>query len=216
MHRLTTLIITLLFALSSMAQQEAFRIQEIPDSIFSKMQGKSWRQGCRIARSDLRYITLLHIDENGKTHRGELICHKVIAADLLEIFRQLYQNHYPIHSVRLIDEYEGSDELSMRANNTSCFNHRKTSRGAISKHARGMAIDINPLWNPCIHITGRKAGNIEPSTAKRYANRQKTTSDSTQHKMIDRHDLCYKLFTKHGFRWGGNWRSMKDYQHFEK
>lgn len=216
MHRLTTLIIIFLIALSSAAQQEAFRIQEIPDSIFTKMQGKSWKEGGRIARSDLRYLTLLHVDENGKTHHGELICNKVIAADLLEIFRQLYRNHYPIHSVKLIDVYNGNDELSMRSNNTSCFNYRKTSRGAISKHARGMAIDINPLWNPCVHITGRKAGTIEPSTAKRYANRQKAKTDSTHLKMIDRNDLCYKLFRKHGFRWGGNWRSMKDYQHFEK
>ena len=216
MHRLTTLIITLFLALHAMAQQEEFCIQEIPDSIFARMQGKSWSEDCRIARSDLKYLKLLHVDENGKTHRGELICNKAIAVELLEIFRQLYRNRYPIHSVRLIDEYAGNDELSMRANNTSCFNYRKTSRGAISKHARGMAIDINPLWNPCVHITGRKAGTIEPSTAKRYANRQKTADDSVNIKKINRNDLCYKLLTKHGFRWGGNWRSMKDYQHFEK
>jgi len=34
--------------------------------------------------------------------------------------------------------------------------------------------------------------------------------------MIDRDDLCNRLFIEHGFRWGGDWRSSKDYQHFEK
>jgi hypothetical protein len=33
---------------------------------------------------------------------------------------------------------------------------------------------------------------------------------------ITKGDLCYKLFIKHGFSWGGEWKSKKDYQHFEK
>ena len=28
--------------------------------------------------------------------------------------------------------------------------------------------------------------------------------------------LAYKLFAKHGFRWGGDWNNPKDYQHFDK
>ena len=50
----------------------------IPDSTFALMQGKSWKKGCSISRYDLRYLTLLHIDENGETHQGELICHTYI------------------------------------------------------------------------------------------------------------------------------------------
>ena len=33
---------------------------------------------------------------------------------------------------------------------------------------------------------------------------------------IKKGDLCYQLFIEHGFSWGGNWRTTKDYQHFEK
>lgn len=32
---------------------------------------------------------------------------------------------------------------------------------------------------------------------------------------IDHDDLAYKLFTEAGFEWGGDWTSLKDYQHFE-
>ena len=33
---------------------------------------------------------------------------------------------------------------------------------------------------------------------------------------IDENDLCCRLFKEHGFSWGGDWNSVKDYQHFEK
>ena len=32
---------------------------------------------------------------------------------------------------------------------------------------------------------------------------------------IDENDLAYRLFIQHGFQWGGSWKTMKDYQHFE-
>ena len=71
-------------------------------------------------------------------------------------------------------------------------------------------MDINPLFNPCITI---RTGKIEPATGKPYAYNRKNKSKSSL-QMIDRNDLCYKLFIKRGFRWGGAWKSKKDYQHF--
>jgi len=53
--------------------------------------------------------------------------------------------------------------------------------------------------------------SIEPANAADYVDRSKDFS----HK-IDHDDLCYKLFTEHGFEWGGDWTHSKDYQHFEK
>lgn len=34
--------------------------------------------------------------------------------------------------------------------------------------------------------------------------------------MISHDDVCFQIFEKHGFTWGGDWNSSKDYQHFEK
>lgn len=158
----------------------------------------------------LASLSVLHVDENGKTCKGTIICNKRIAQDLIEIFKALYKARYPIHSIRPVSEYGNDDERSMAANNTSCYNPRNTRNGGISKHARGMAIDINPLWNPCIHISDKNAGLIEPANAKR------TRKSTPKEPRIDKNDLCYRLFIKHGFRWGGSWRSLKDYQHFEK
>ena len=33
--------------------------------------------------------------------------------------------------------------------------------------------------------------------------------------MITHGDRVWVAFTTHGFRWGGDWTSLKDYQHFE-
>lgn len=160
---------------------------------------------------DLCRLELLHYGFDGKIHRGEMVCNKAIAKDLIFIFKHLLEAGYQIERVETIDKYDGDDERSMAANNSSCYNYRTISgAGRLSKHALGLAVDINPLYNPYVKTRdGRTV--ISPSGAEEYADR----SRNFPHK-IDRNDLCYKLFRSRGFRWGGDWRTMKDYQHFEK
>lgn len=165
-----------------------------------------------ITYEELRYLHILHYDFDGNLAEGELICNEAVAQDLVEIFYELYRNEYQLEKVLLIDEYNGDDIASMEDNNTSCFNYRVVEdTTSLSKHALGIAVDINPLYNP--YITYEKDGseNISPASALAYADR----TASFPYK-IDENDLCYKLFTAHGFTWGGNWNSCKDYQHFQK
>lgn len=187
-----------------------FYIKPIPDDIFEKMQGKSYKENCTVPREELRYLHILHVGFDNNTHEGELIVNKRIAEDVLDIFKELYKAGYQIEKVRLIDEYNAQDELSMRDNNSSAFNFRYISYSTtLSKHAMGLAVDINTLYNPYIkQVDGRL--NIEPANAVQYVDRNR----QFPHK-IDHQDLCYKLFTKYGFEWGGDWENSKDYQHFE-
>ncbi len=165
-----------------------------------------------ITFDDLRYVHILHIDFNGNPTEGELICNKLIAADLAEIFQELYRNEYRLEKVLLMEEYDGDDNASMEDNNTSCFNYRTVDdTDRLSKHAYGLAIDVNPLYNPYITYTEEGDEQVSPASALPYADRSlnfpyKITED----------DLCYRLFTQHGFIWGGNWNNVKDYQHFQK
>ncbi|MBQ3396258.1 MAG: M15 family metallopeptidase, partial [Synergistaceae bacterium] len=130
--------------------------------------------------------------------------------DVLDILMKLYEANYPIEKIRLVDEYDADDETSMRDNNSSSFNFRFiTHTTKISKHGLGLAVDINTLYNPYVKVTKDKT-ILEPATAGVYVDR---TKDFTY--KIDGNDLCYKLFIEHGFEWGGNWKSVKDYQHFE-
>ena len=167
-----------------------------------------------ISYDDLRYLSVLYYDFNGEVTQGELICNKDIAQDLLEIFYELYLNEYQIEKIKLIDEYNGDDTASMLDNNTSCFNYRVVDgTTSLSKHAIGCAIDINPFYNPYIVFNKDGSGKdyISPEGSEIYADR----SQDFPYK-IDENDLCYKLFKEHGFTWGGDWNSCKDYQHFQK
>ena len=185
--------------------------EEISDAVFCRMMGKSYKEECTTPREELRYLRVLHYNKVGEELQGELVCHKDIADDLLAIFRELYQAKYPIERMVLIDEYDADDEASMRADNTSAFNFRKASgMRTLSKHSTGMAIDINPLYNPLVkHREGRT--RVYPSNATPYIDR----SQDFPYKIV-KGDLCYRLFKKYGFSWGGDWKSSKDYQHFEK
>jgi len=194
------------------ANAQTFTIDTISDAVFQRMQGKSYKKDCTVPRSELRYLRLSHYDSQGKEHVGELVCNKKISSDLKEIFKELYKQKYPIERMRLIDDYEADDERSMQANNTSCFNFRTIAGSKkLSKHSLGMAIDINPLYNP--YVKRRKDGKllVQPANARKYSDRSKRWDYK-----LEKGDLCYRLFIKHGFKWGGSWTNSKDYQHFER
>lgn len=189
-----------------------FVAEKIGKSVYARMKGHSYKRGCTVPLPSLRYLRLLHYDNEGNIRLGEMVCSSAVSSDLIDIFRQLYEARYPIERMVLVDDYDADDERSMTANNTTCFNYRAIAgTGRLSKHSQGRAVDINPLYNPHVHFKQGKIKSVSPQAGRRYADRT-----LRQPMMINRNDLCYRLFTQHGFRWGGAWRSSKDYQHFEK
>lgn len=194
--------------------QEGFYYEPLSDNLRRYITGVTFpeEEVKEITYENLRYVHVFHLDFEGKSIEGELICNEKIAQDLLEIFYELYLNEYQIEKIRLIDEYDGDDLASMEDNNTSCFNYRVVEgTTSLSKHALGLAIDINPLYNPYITYLKNGEEKVSPASAQPYADRK----NSFPYK-IDDTDLCYRLFKEHGFTWGGNWNSSKDYQHFQK
>lgn len=198
--------------------QENFYYEPLSDNLRRYITGVSYPaqtgegQDLAITLDELCYVHILHYDFDGNPKEGELICNQYIAQDLVEIFYELFRNEYQLERVLLIDEYDGSDAASMEDNNTSCFNYRLVNgTTSLSKHALGLAIDVNPLYNPYVSYNSDGSLHVSPAVGEFYADR----SASFPYK-IDENDLCYKLFTQHGFTWGGNWNSIKDYQHFQK
>lgn len=197
--------------LQGLEVERCFYAEPLSDAVFQRMVGCSYRAGAPVSREELRYLRLLHCDAEGQTRVGELVCHQTIADSLLAIFRALYEAGYPIERMQLIDDFEADDNRSMEANNSSSFNFRPmVGSSKLSKHSYGLAIDINPLYNPYVKRTAERL-IVEPASAAPYVERTrefpyKLTAD----------DLCVRLFKAHGFTWGGDWRSLKDYQHFEK
>lgn len=193
--------------------EKDFYVTDITDELFEKMKGKSYSKDCTVPREDLRYIHVLHKDIDGVTHEGELVCNKAIAHDVIEIFKELYEASYPIEKMVLVDEYDADDEASMRDNNSSAFNFRFISGTEdISMHGEGLAVDINPLYNPFVTYN-YEIGEwyVEPGTAWDYVDREWDFPYK-----IEEDDLCVRLFKQHGFVWGGDWEEEQDYQHFEK
>lgn len=192
--------------------ERAFRVEPISDEIFGRMKGKSFKDNCTIPLKELRYLKVLHYDAKGRIRLGEMVCHESVSEDLLQIFRKLYEARYPIEKMVLVDEYGASDDLSMRDNNSSAFNFRFIvgSSSVLSAHSRGVAIDINPLYNPYVKVrNGRRI--VEPATAEKYVDREV----KYDYKIVEGDLLC-RLMKEYGFEWGGDWKSLKDYQHFEK
>jgi hypothetical protein len=171
--------------------------------------GASWRPGCPVQPGQLRRVDVNHVGFDGRTHRGRLIVNENLVSQVITIFEQLYRLRYPIEKIRTVDQYpDAADELSMEDNNTSAFNCRDIPGTARwSQHAYGRAIDLNPLLNPSIDATGA----FQPKNATPYLDRSRIDPG-----LLHSGDPAVHVFTDQGWRWGGDWRSPTDYQHFER
>lgn len=194
-----------------------FTVNEIDEEILQYINGKSYVKNDNIRLDELRYLKLLHYNYDHEIQVGELIVNAKIAEDCREVFQELFREEYEIESMYLVDKFwtgdsVDSDTNSIEHNNTSAFNYRivpNTDR--LSNHAAGFAIDVNPMQNPYVKY------NSDGSFAKYYKDMEKYTDRAQKKKhMISHNDVCFQIFEKHGFTWGGDWNSSKDYQHFEK
>lgn len=189
-----------------------FFASAVDDAVSARINGFSYTENPNIQLSDLSYLKMLYYGFDGNTYVGEMIVNRKIESDVLQIFKTLYENQYPIEKMVLIDDYNADDLLSMEDNNTSAFNYRTISGSdKLSNHSYGMAIDLNPKYNPYVKTASDGSVLCQPEGGREYADRSKNFA----HK-IDENDLAYRLFTEAGFTWGGSWNSVKDYQHFEK
>ena len=111
----------------------------------------SYREGCPVAPAQLRTVVVSHWGFDGRPATGRIVVARDAAADVVTVFRTLWQARFPIRRLRPVSEYRGSDDASMAADNTSGFNCRfvgGTRRW--SQHAYGEAIDVNPVENPYV------------------------------------------------------------------
>jgi hypothetical protein len=166
----------------------------------------SWREGCPLHWSELSLLTVTYWNFEGRAVKGKIVVNSAVAEDAVAAFEGLFEIHFPIQRVALVDEYWGDDKAAMAANITSGFNCRYvdgTERW--SNHAFGLAIDINPLINPWA-----REGNVLPAAGATYVDREDPVPG-----MINVGDRAIDVFTSLGWSWGGVWASP-DYMHFSQ
>jgi len=166
----------------------------------------SWHAGCPVDVQHLRAITADHITFAGTIEKGTVIVHEDAALAVRAVLEKLFVARYPIAKMEPIDAFEGDDDRSMAANNSSGFNCREVAgkSGVWSQHAYGRAIDLNPVQNPYV-----KNGVVSPVEGRRYADR--TLRDPG---VIHEGDAVVVAFDDVGWHWGGRWKHEIDYQHF--
>jgi hypothetical protein len=168
---------------------------------------RSWHPGCPVAPSLLRRLRVGYWGFDGKSRVGTLVVNRSAVGPLTVVFRRLYKARFPIRRMRPIDAYGGSDERSLAADNTAAFNCRYAvgpGPKRWSAHAYGQAIDVNPIENPYL-----ESGRVHPRAGKAYLDRSNLRPG-----MAVRGGLLVSAFASVGWRWGGRWTGMPDYQHF--
>jgi hypothetical protein len=180
-------------------------IHPVGDPIRARMKSCSWRDDPRCPSfDDLAYLELDHITFDGTTARGELVVAAPIAARTVDLFRRLYQLGFPIRQMKLVDDYNASDDASMSADNSSAFNFRVIAgTNLLSQHALGRAIDINPVENPW-----RRPDKLLPPEGQEFADRTRVRPG-----MIVRPGPVVAAFDELGWEWGGDWRHAFDDHH---
>jgi hypothetical protein len=156
----------------------------------------------------LRRVEVSYWSFRGVAERGVLIVHRDLASDVAAIFGELFAQGFRIERMEPVENFEGNDDRSMAANNTSAFNCRDVTgkRGVFSNHSWGRAIDINPLTNPYV-----KGDKVLPPAGRAYLDRTKASPGA----ILDG-SFAVRAFEKRGWVWGGRWPDRQDYQHFEK
>lgn len=206
---------TLLLALTPVAPAGAggrpeytATIKPLPHGVRAWMNGVSWHPGCPVHLRALRLVTLRYWGFDRQAHRGRLVVHRDVAEKVVGIFRRLYQVSFPIRQMRLVDYYGADDRTSMEHDNTSAFNcrWRAGQPGVWSQHAYGRAIDVNPVENPYVW-----SGGVSPWNGAPYVDRS-----HRRRGMIFHGDAVWWAFRNRSWEWGGDWTSVKDYQHFSR
>ncbi len=183
----------------------ASTVTGITPDLADRVTSVSWHPGCPVPLADLRYVTVSHRTFDGGVATGELIVHAEVADGVVAVFHTLFDEGYPIRSMRLVDDFAGDDDASMAADNTSAFNCRLIAGTRVwSEHSYGRAIDVNPVENPWV-----RGAAVAPPAGVGFVERKAAPG------VILPDDVVVRAFAAAGWKWGGYWTAgTLDYQHF--
>lgn len=175
------------------------------------LQRSTWNELCPVPTTRLQYVTVSFWGFDGLHHNGELIVAANEADNFVDVFRRLHAIRFPIEEMRIVTPSDVFARRTGDGNNTASYVCRHVTGGtSFSEHALGLAIDINPFQNPY-----QRGDEIIPALASSYLDRSVVRPG-----MIvpgdPAGDEVIAAFSEIGWAWGGDWNSLKDYQHFAR
>ncbi len=177
------------------------RLSDVPDALARS----TWTEGCPVPPEELAYLTVSFHGFDGLNHTGDMIVAYAVADDIVSVFEQLHAARFPIEEMRIVTRADLDAAPTGDTNDTTGFVCRPVTGGtSFSEHAMGLAIDVNPFHNPYI-----RGDLVLPELAVVYTDRSRDRPG-----MIQPGDVVVEAFTAIGWKWGGDWTSLKDYQHF--
>lgn len=167
--------------------------------------GTSWERGCPVGLRRMRYLQVTFWGFDRRRHVGELIVHEDHARGIAQVFGKLYDARFPLEQMTLPTSVERDPTPSGDGNGTGAMACRAAVGQTFwSAHALGQAIDINPFQNPY-----HRDDLVIPERARAYLDRRWHRPG-----MIQPGSVVVRAFRDIGWSWGGDWRTLKDYQHF--
>ena len=171
------------------------------------MTGPAWRPGCPVGLDDLAVLEVDRWTVDGNVHPGRLVVAADVADPLLGVFAALFDARFPIERMDPIEVFDGDDDASMAANNSSAFSCRFVGGTQTwSQHAFGTAVDLNPVQNPYV-----RGSTVQPDAGAAYLDRTDVRPG-----MIVRPGPVVEAFAAIGWGWGADFSSSDDYQHFSR
>jgi len=177
-------------------------VQAVPADVLAR---SSWTDKCPVAAADLRYLTVSFRGFDGRAHTGELLVNARAADGLVTAFSQLFTADFPIERMRISSTAQMNAPPTGDGNTTEVFACRPARGQTVwSQHAYGLAVDVNPFQNPY-----HKGQIVLPELANAYLDRADARSG-----MVQPGGPVVRAFAAIGWKWGGDYRSLKDYMHF--
>ena len=179
-------------------------IDPVPGDVLAR---SSWTEECPVTLDQLAYITVTHFGFDGRFHTGEVLVNAAVAEEIVSVFRTIHEIRFPIEQMRVIRADEIDAPPTGDWNDTTSFVCRPAvGSNSWSQHAFGLAVDVNPFHNPYV-----KGDLVLPELASVYLDR-----DDLRDGMILPGDEVIVAFAAIGWKWGGNWNSLKDWMHFSQ
>ena len=154
---------------------------------------------------NLSLYEVKYISTDGKLHQGQVLSNKEIEQDVKEMFEIMLREKFVVEKVIPIVKYDWDDNKSMEDNNTYSFCYRDMN---YSFHANGLAIDINPYFNP-----QRWKGEW------RNVRKDKPVGavfDTTRNGTFIEGSVIVNEWKARGFHWGHYMERKADDHHFQK